>query len=253
MFQIAIDYLSKGGVAMTGIQPAILNIDDELETTKLLQLNLEAHGYQTVTANYGSEALRAFNERDVELVLLDLGLPDMDGFELCLKLRESSPEVGIIIVSAYTLERDRVAGLEAGADDYLLKPFGMDELLARVRAVLRRVIEGRSAGRFAFDGCQFDSPSCRILFAGSDEVFLTPTECTLLRLLIENAGSVVPHQTLLTQVWGPECLDGQQYLWTYIRCLRNKLRDDADEPRLIFSLSGIGYRFTEEVVRLVDE
>jgi DNA-binding response OmpR family regulator len=229
--------------------PIIMVVDDEAEFIKLLRINLTAQGYDVVVASNGPEALKTFNSRNIDLVILDIMLPGIDGFQVCERLREISQEVGIVMLSALGLEHDKVTALDRGADDYIMKPFTMDELMARVRAVLRRTNEvSRSASKFFFfGGCKFDPASHRLDFEDGEEVSLTPTESSILKLLVENAGKVVTRRVILTTVWGPEYLNDDHYLWTYIRRLRIKIRDDAEEPRLLFTEHGIGYRFSTDV------
>lgn len=229
--------------------PVILVVDDEPETVKYLRMNLMARSYEVVTASDGVEALDIVNERSVDLVLLDITMPGMDGFQVCRRIREKSRQIKILILSARGMERDKVVALDFGADDYMTKPFGVEELLARVRAVLRR-INGTNTSvskRVAFDGCEFDPSLHRVIFGDGEEVKLTPKEFSLLSLLISNAGKVVTHRTILSSVWGPEYLNDEHYLWTYIRRLRSKLKDDAKTPRILFTESGVGYRFTSNV------
>lgn len=219
--------------------PAILVIDDETETLKILRKNLEVRKYDVVTASSGLEALKVFDEGDFDLVLLDVFLPGIDGFKLCRLLREKSKSVGIIMMSArYVREKDKVEGLDFGADRYLCKPFGIEELLAHVNAVLRRTDNGvviPSDKYFAFGDCEFHTVGRRLFFEDGDEVKLTPTEYAILDLLVANAGKAITHGALLKSIWGLEYLNDRQYLWTYILRLRRKLRDDATDPHLLFS------------------
>jgi len=228
--------------------PAILVVDDEPETVKYLRMNLAARGYQVLTAADGTEALKVFDERPVDLVLLDLTMPGIDGFQVCQRLRQTC-DVPIVVLSARGRESDKVRALDLGADDYLTKPFGVEELLARVRAALRRVPSATGDGgqSYSFGEYQLDGSSRRLLRNGV-EVNLTPTEFSLLSLLVRNAGKVLTHRTLLTSVWGSEYTNEEHYLWTYMRSLRRKLKDNAKAPTFIFTEPGVGYRFTEDVI-----
>jgi two-component system KDP operon response regulator KdpE len=237
---------------MKSESPVILIVDDEPEYVRILQSNLQARSYEVVTASSGPQALKAFDEEYIDLVLLDIMLPGLDGFQVCRSIREKSGSVGIIMLSAlYKTEIDKVEGLDLGADDYLTKPFGIDEFLARVRTLLRRRSKASmlSSRRLAFGACEFDPDVRRVFFDDGVEERLTPKEYGLLRVLVENAGKVVTHRTLLTTVWGPEYQNEEHYLWTYIRRLRSKLRDNPNEPELLFTEHGLGYRFTADVSR----
>lgn len=240
---------------MKRASPTILVVDDESEFLKLVKLYLEARSYQVITAADASQALIALDERQIDLVLLDIMLPGMDGFKLCACLREKYPLLSIIILSARELGHDKVYALDMGADDYITKPFGVEELLARVKAVLRR--SGKTSGatvkRMAFDGWQFDPDLHRLFHQDGDELRLTPIENALLKLLVANAGKVVMHRALLSSVWGQEYLNEEHYLWTYIRRLRHKLRDDAGEPHLLFTVPGVGYQFTADVADMAPQ
>jgi two-component system KDP operon response regulator KdpE len=221
----------------------ILVVDDEPHVVRLVQANLQASGYRVLTAGEGRAALETVEEQSPDLVLLDLMMPGLDGYEVCRRIREHS-DVPIIMLTARGAEVDKIAGLDAGADDYLTKPFGAGELLARVRAVLRRS-RGADAVRNA---PPFQSGDLRIDFGrhevtvGGRPVELSATEYRLLATLARNADRVMLHEELLREVWGPEYRDEVQYLRVYIRYLRKKLEADPSRPRLILTQQGAGYR-----------
>ncbi len=222
----------------------ILVVDDEVSIIRFVSARLRKEGYEIITASNGEEALLRAEEENPTLVLLDIMMPKMDGFEVCRRLREWS-EVPIIMLSAKGEESDKVKCLDLGADDYVTKPFGGEELLARVRAVLRRA---EVAGAVS-DRPPFTSGDLKISFAqrqvtvAGREVKLTPTEFGLLQELTLNAGKVLTHTHLLQKVWGPEYRDEKEYLHEFVRRLRNKLEPDKENPSYIVSVSGVGYQF----------
>lgn len=224
-------------------KPKILVVDDEPATLKYVGTNLRARGYDVLTAPDGLQAIEVAHHTTLDLVLLDLMMPGMDGFQVCQKLREWS-EVPIVILSARGQERDKVRALDIGADDYLTKPFGVEELLARVRAVLRRsqaASQGSNQtlemGRIVVD---FDG---RRVIANGDPVHLTPTEFNLLAHLVRNAGKVLTHRAILQTVWGPEYGQENDYLWAYVRRLRRKIEPDPENPVYLVTEAGVGYSF----------
>ncbi len=221
----------------------ILIVDDEPRYLRLLEANLKTEGYAVVTAADGVEALEAFSSQPVDLVLLDIMMPRLDGFGVCQRLRQFS-NVPIIMLTAKGEEQDRVRGLDLGADDYLVKPFSATELLARVRAVLRRAQPaGMAHGQERF----FVHENLRIDFAraevwrGDQQVSLSATEYRLLLQFAHNVGRVLTAEELLTSVWGPEYKSDKEILWVSIARLRQKLEDDAHRPRHIVTRSGLGY------------
>ncbi|MBI4329533.1 MAG: response regulator transcription factor [Chloroflexi bacterium] len=221
----------------------ILVVDDEPQTIRYVSANLRARGYEVLTATDGLEALKLASENVLSLILLDLMMPGPDGFEVCSRIREES-DVPIIVLSARGREQDKVRALDLGADDYLTKPFGIEELLARVRAALRRTISSRSGalppitvGELTIDF------AARRVTRGGQEVRLTPTEYNLLTHLARNAGKVLTHRAILQTVWGQEYGEESDYLWAYIRRLRRKLGDDSEHPRYIRTEPGVGYLF----------
>jgi two-component system KDP operon response regulator KdpE len=224
-------------------QPRILVVDDEPETLKYVSMNLRARGYDVRTAEDGRSALIEFESSIVDLVILDIMMPDIDGFQVCRAVRRSS-EVPIIMLSARGQEKDIVRALDLGADDYLTKPFGVEELLARVRATMRRSPKTGLASHppLVMEGLEIDFDARRVLVKGL-EVKLTPTEYDLLAHLSTNAGRVLTHRSLLQAVWGPEYGDETEYLWAYIRRLRRKIEPDPGNPRYIHTLPGVGYSF----------
>ncbi|MBI4498465.1 MAG: response regulator transcription factor [Chloroflexi bacterium] len=228
---------------MIGNKPRILVVDDEPETVKYVGTNLRARGYQVLTAADGTEALKVASEEVLDLIILDIMMPGPDGFEVCQAIRQES-EVPIIILSARGQERDKVRALDIGADDYLTKPFGIEELLARVRAALRRSARSEVGPLppIHTDDLTLDFSRRRVLVRGQ-EVSLTPTEYNLLAHLARNMGKVLTHRAILQSVWGPEYGDENDYLWAYVRRLRRKLEPDPQHPRYLLTEPGVGYRF----------
>lgn len=224
-------------------EPHILVIDDELQIQRAVRTILTEKGFRVSTASRGEEGLTLAASTEPDIVILDLGLPDMDGVEVCTRLREWT-QIPIIILSVRDSERDKVAALDKGADDYLTKPFGIEELLARVRVALRH-----SAGRKGDQGKIIKAGALTIDLAwhivkrGEDEVKLTGTEYKLLAYLASNHGRVLTHQSILTHVWGPADADHTEYLRVYMRQLRKKLEADPERPQYILTEPGIGYRF----------
>ncbi|HEY7744941.1 MAG TPA: response regulator [Desulfuromonadales bacterium] len=221
----------------------ILLIEDEPQMRRFLRVTLQSCGYRLVEAATGEEGLAQAATRSPDVILLDLGLPDLDGLEVTRRLREWS-EVPIIVLSAREQERDKVGALDAGADDYLTKPFGAGELLARIRVALRhRILQqsGQVEPLFTLDDLRVDLAR-RQVFLGEREVHLTPIEYRLLAVLIRNAGKVVTHSQLLKEVWGPPHMNQTQYLRVYMGQLRHKLEADPTRPRFFLNEPGVGYR-----------
>ena len=227
-------------------KPRVLVVDDEPETVKYVSANLRARGYEVLTAEDGRTALKMFETSMPDLVILDIMMPGPDGFEVCQAIRRQS-DVPIIMLSARGQEKDIVRALDLGADDYLTKPFGVEEMLARVRAVLRRTAQIPSAPRppLKVGDLEIDFAARRVTVQGR-EVQLTPTEYDLLAYLAVNAGRVLTHRTLLQAVWGPEYGDETEYLWAYIRRLRRKIEPDPRNPRYIRTQPGVGYYFVSQ-------
>jgi two-component system KDP operon response regulator KdpE len=228
------------------IKTRILVVDDELSIIKFLRTSLEARGFEVLAAADGAEALHVFEMELPDLVILDIMMPKMDGFETCRRLREWS-QIPIIMLSARGDESDKVKCLDLGADDYITKPFGKDELMARVRAVLRRTeaaVTMPTRPSFTSGELRLDFVKRRVTVTGQ-EVKLTPTEYTLLQEFTLNAGKVLTHTYLLNKVWGPEYWSETQYLHVFVRRLRAKLESDPTNPRYITTLPGVGYLFKD--------
>lgn len=220
----------------------ILVVDDDPDLLRALRINLRARHYDMHTAADGNTALREASTNPPDLVILDLGLPDLDGTEVIAGLRGWT-HVPIVVLSAREGQTDKVDALDAGADDYLTKPFGMDELMARIRAALRRAQPGQgSAAVISTDHLTIDLSTKRIT-KDSTVVRLTPTEWHLLEILVRNPGKVVGRKQLLTEVWGPAYVIETNYLRVYIAGLRRKLEHNPSNPRHILTEPGLGYRF----------
>jgi len=232
-------------MVLTMKKPQVLVVDDEPETIKYLSANLRIRGYDVLCAYDGREALKLWGEHQFNLIILDLMLPGLDGFQVCRVIRERS-DVPILVLSALGQEKDIVRALDLGADDYLTKPFGVEELLARVRAVLRRTARAPTAIHppLTMDDLTIHFAERRVTVGGR-EVRLTPTEYNILAHLAVNRGRVLTHRALLQAVWGTEYGEETEYLWTYIRRLRNKIEPNPDQPRYILTEPGVGYRFGE--------
>jgi two-component system KDP operon response regulator KdpE len=219
----------------------VLVVDDEPTLVRALSINLRARSYQVTTAASGGEALKLAAQFPPDVVILDLGLPDMDGTEVIAGLRGWT-QVPIVVLSARDRQGAKVDALDAGADDYIVKPFGMDELLARLRAALRRSspVEGQPV--VVTDSFTVDLAARRVRSAAG-EVKLTPTEWHLLEVLVRHADQTVDHKTLLHEVWGPSYSGQANYLRVYMAALRRKLEPDPGTPRYLVTASGLGYRF----------
>lgn len=221
----------------------ILLIEDEAQMRRFLRITLQSHGYRLVEAVTGQEGLMQATTRNPDVVLLDLGLPDVEGLDVIRQVREWS-SMPIIVLSAREQEHDKVQALDAGADDYLTKPFGSGELLARIRVALRHKVMIHAQEKelvFMFGKVRVDLLK-RQVFVNETEVHLTPIEYRLLALLIRNAGKVVTHSHLLKEVWGPPYAGQTQYLRVYMAQLRHKLEDDPARPRFLLNEPGVGYR-----------
>ena len=222
----------------------ILIVDDEPPIRRFLRTTLSAQDYRVEEAGDGESALDFLKRNPVDLIVLDLGLPGMDGLEVVKKLRGQGAATPIIILSSRDDEAGKVAALDAGADDYVAKPFGMEELSARIRAALRHRLQQEGEKPLFRTGDLAVDLVRRIVTRGGAEVKLTPREYDLLRLLIAHAGKVLTHKFLLAQVWGGE--SDVQYLRMYIRALRQKLEADPEQPHLILTEQGVGYRLKAE-------
>jgi two-component system KDP operon response regulator KdpE len=224
----------------------ILVVDDEPQVLRLLRTSLSERGYEVVAAATGEEAIEILNRRLPDVMILDLVLPGMSGLDVCRALRERS-SLPVIVLSAHGDERDKVLALDLGADDYLTKPFGIEELLARIRVALRHSAGpgGRTQPVFETGDLRIDFEARRV-WRGDAEVRLTPTEYELLRYLVQNADKALTHGMILRAVWGAEYAGESQYLRVYIPQLRRKLEADPTRPRFIVTEPGVGYRFQTE-------
>ncbi|HJR79740.1 MAG TPA: response regulator [Anaerolineales bacterium] len=223
--------------------PHILVIDDEPQILRAMRTILTEKQFKVTTASRGEEGLTLAATNEPDLIILDLGLPDLDGVEVCTRLRQWT-QVPIIILSVRDSERDKVAALDMGADDYLTKPFGIEELLARIRVALRHSAHAQGvqskevkAGPITID------LAWHIVKRGEEDIKLTGNEYKLLAYLAANHGRVLTHQSILTHVWGPADADHTEYLRVYVRQLRKKLETDPERPQYILTEPGIGYRF----------
>ena len=221
----------------------VLVVDDEPPLRKVLRTSLTARGFAVEEAGSAEQALELVSQRPFDIVLLDISMPGMSGLEACRRIRTLMPHMGIVMVTVRDAEQDVVHALEAGADDYITKPFRFGELVARVRAVLRRTVPENAgvsvlqAGNLEID---FDR---RLLRRSGELVHLTPTEFDLLALLMRNQGVLLPHAKLLRTIWGPEYGEELEYLRAYVRTLRKKIEDDPAQPKYILTEPWVGYRF----------
>lgn len=221
----------------------ILVVDDEAQITRVMRRSLTTHRYDVRVAADGEAALELFHDWSPDLVITDLSMPGMSGLELCRRLRKSS-DIPIIVLSVRGEERVKVEALDAGADDYVTKPFGMDELLARVRAALRRAPAETDAGETVIEAGDFRvDQQARSVSVRNGEVHLTPKEFDLLVYLVRHPGKVLTHRTLLGAVWGGDAVDQTEYLRVFIGQLRKKIEPDHTAPRYILTEPWIGYRF----------
>ncbi len=226
---------------MTKHAETILVVDDEPQIRRFLRTSLAAHGYDVLEAVDGAEALRQATTGHPDLIVLDLGLPDMEGFDVLKKVREFS-RVPVFILSVRSREGEKVKALDLGADDYITKPFGMAEFIARIRgAFRRRSREHIPQAVFTVGGLEVDVER-RIVRIDGAEIRLSPTQYELLYLLVGNAGKVVTHQHLLREVWGPAHTEDVQYLRVFVRKLRSRIEADPARPRYLLTELGVGYR-----------
>jgi len=230
---------------MSGAAPQVLLVEDEPQMRRFLRVALEGAGYRYLEAATGEAGLALAVERRPEVILLDLGLPDMDGLDLMGRLREWS-QTPVIVLSARGQEADKIGALDVGANDYLTKPFGTGELLARIRVALRHADPGRSEDPlFALGPWRVDLARRQVLVAGQ-EVHLTPLEYRLFTTLIRHAGKVVTHRQLLKEVWGGVAGAQPLYLRVYMAQLRHKLEEDPSRPKYLQTEPGVGYRLRIE-------
>ncbi len=228
---------------MSDDKELILLIEDEPQMRRFLRITLQSRGYRLVEAANGQEGLMQAASRNPDVVLLDLGLPDLDGLEVTKRLREWT-HTPIVVISAREQEQDKVKALDAGADDYLTKPFSAGELMARIRVALRHVARqtlGKQEAVFVLQNLRVDLAQ-RQVFIDDAEVHLTPIEYKLLTVLVRHAGKVITHRQLLQDVWGPAHVNEVQYLRVYMTQLRHKLENDPTRPRFFMNEPGIGYR-----------
>lgn len=226
----------------------ILVVDDEVEITRVLQRSLVAHGYKVLVARSGEDAVALFQQQRPELVLLDLMLTGMSGLEVCQRIRAES-NTPIIVLSVKGAEKDKVNALDLGADDYVLKPFGMNEVLARVRVALRHIAQAHTGTEphIRIGPLEVDVARRHVELDGC-EVLLTPTEYDLLKIFLTHRGKILTRQMLLTEVWGTEAHDRGHSLHVYVAQLRQKIEPVSDHPRFILTIPGVGYRFNDEGV-----
>jgi two-component system KDP operon response regulator KdpE len=221
----------------------VLVIEDEVQIRRLLRFTLEEAGFAMREAETGQAGLSEIAHRRPDAIILDLGLPDMSGLDTLKRLREWSP-VPVLILSVFGQEKSKIAALDAGADDYLTKPFGSGELLARLRVMLRRVRTTEESVPVQFGSIEVDLARRRVTRGGSP-VKLTAREYALLRLFVVHRGKVLTHRQILSELWGPNAEGQTHYLRIYMMRLRQKLEDDPDTPRFFRTESGVGYRFQE--------
>lgn len=231
---------------MTKTGARILVVDDEIEIMRALQRSLTAHGYDVMPAASGEEALEAVTRYRPDLLLLDLGLPGISGLEVCKQVRAQS-NLPIIVLSVKDTERDKVLALDLGADDYVSKPFGMNEVLARMRVALRHAAQVQAGTEPIFTAGPLSiNFARRQVIVNDQEIKLTPTEYDLLKALVKSAGKIMTRQMLLAQVWGTGYGTEAHYLHVYIGQLRRKIEPDPAHPRFILTISGVGYRFNSD-------
>jgi two-component system KDP operon response regulator KdpE len=219
----------------------ILVVDDEPQIRRVMRTTLSSNGYTVVEAKSGEEALEMIRKERPELVLLDVNMPGMSGLEVCRQIRDQS-DIAIIMLTVRNTERDKVLALDAGADDYVVKPFGIEELLARIRAALRRTTAAEPVPSFVSNDLEIDFERRKVLVQGSP-VRLTPKEFDLLRHLVASQGKPLEHRRLLQAVWGPDYGDETEYLRVFINQLRKKIEPDPAHPKYIHTEPWLGYRF----------
>jgi two-component system KDP operon response regulator KdpE len=221
--------------------PTILVVDDEPQIRRVMRTSLSTHGYVVIEARSGEEALEILRKERPDLVLLDLNMPGIGGLQTCREIRDQS-DVAIIMLTVRNTENDKVLALDAGADDYVAKPFSMDELFARIRAALRRTASGEPVPTFVSNELEIDFERRKVLVEGQP-VRLTPKEFELLRELVANQGKPIEHRRLLQAVWGPDYGDEAEYLRVFINQLRKKIEPDPAHPKYLHTEPWVGYRF----------
>jgi two-component system KDP operon response regulator KdpE len=226
------------------VRGRILLVDDEPSIQRAVAPLLRSRGYDVEVAGTGAEALRAVADRAQDLIVLDLGLPDIEGTEVCRRVREAV-QTPIIVLSARGGEADKVNALDLGADDYVTKPFGPEELLARIRVALRRVLtdDAAESGLLRAGDLTIDYDRRRVV-RGREEIRLTPKEMDLLTLLVRNRDRVMTHRAILKAIWGANAVEQPEHLWTLVAQLRRKIEPDPSTPRYLLSEPWVGYRFT---------
>src|SRR5215831_10785557 len=224
----------------TGLKPNALVIDDEIQIRRLLRVCLEGNGYRVEEAATGQEGINLAAQHPPDIVLLDLGLPDMDGVTVLKRLREWS-RVPVVVLSVREREEDKIAALDNGADDYVTKPFGTGELMARLRVAQRHATPLAENSVFRSGKLEVDL-AARVVKLAGQEVKLTATEYALLRLFVQHAGKVLTHRQILREVWGPNYMEQTHYLRVYLAHLREKLETTASQPELFVTEPGVGYR-----------
>lgn len=226
------------------MKPKILVIDDDETLTEVLELNLRAKGYQVMTANTGLDGIKLAYETHPDLIVLDVMMPEMDGYDTCKRLREMS-DVPILFLTAKGLEQDLIKGFEVGGDDYVRKPFSLREVEARVQALLKRRVNRDKSDNHYDDGRLRIDLETQHVYRDGEMVHLTPTEFRLLRALVKNMGAVVTHEELLREAWGEGYTDATASLSLYIRYLREKIEDNPGDPNYVLTKWGIGYWFAD--------
>lgn len=231
----------------------ILLVDDEVPIQRAVAPLLRSRGYDVDVAGTGEEALKVARARPPDLIVLDLGLPDIDGIEVCRRMRAESA-VPIVVLSARGAEADKVSALDLGADDYVTKPFGPEELLARIRVALRRVfsVDEPPVGQLLAGDLTIDYDRHRVV-RGDQEVRLTPKEFDLLELLARHADRVLTHRAILKAIWGPNAVNEPEHLWVLMAQLRKKLEPDPAHPRYLLSEPWVGYRFAADLQETVSD
>jgi DNA-binding response OmpR family regulator len=248
MMTVAASTVYKDEYGGCTLKQTILVIDDDQDLTLMLKAQLERKNRRVVVASSGREGLQKAYQARPDLIILDIMMPGMDGWEVCRRLRELS-SVPIIMLTARSMQADVIKGLESGADDYVTKPFSAAELEARIQAVLRRITSAgdnsNSRTSFYSNGFLTIDFDRRLVKVRGKDIDLTPTEFKLLSCLVRNEGRVLPHRYLLTEIWGPEYAEEVDYIKLYIRYLRLKIEDDPSNPMYIQTEWGVGYRFSE--------
>ena len=229
-------------------QKHILLVEDEEHLSKTIQLNMELEGYAVTSANNGIEALKEFRKTNFDLILLDVMLPEINGFDVCEQIRKENTKVPILFLTAKGSGEDRVQGLKLGADDYLTKPFNLEELLLRVQILLRRnnpTDKQKSIEKYSFGGNEINFVTYNIIGVGGQKTEITKREIALLKLLIERKGEVVSREEILDDVWGKEAFPSSRTIDNYILAFRKYFEKNQKEPIHFHSIRGVGYKFTE--------